>query len=175
MMAGSRQRGDGMTDPSTLGFVPSRILVPIDFSPSSLTALGTAADLASHFHASLVLAHVVPEFVTSTVPDFFPESKFLDHARKAAEGRFGAYQMELSGKGIDVSYCIEQGNDVAGHILRVIERERIDFLVISTHGLTGWHPLVFGSTAEKIVKMAQCPLLLLRSARPDTEQGEAAQ
>jgi len=147
----------------------------MDFSPSSLTALGTAADLAAHFRAALVLAHVVPEFVTSTVPDFFPESKFLDHARKAAEGRFAAYQIELSAKGINVSYCIEQGNDVVGKILRVIEREKIDFLVISTHGLSGWHPLVFGSTAEKIVKLAQCPLLLLRSTRPEAEQGETSQ
>ena len=164
-----------MADPTALSFVPSRILVPMDFSPSSLAALGTAADLAAHFRAALILAHIVPEFVTSTVPDFFPESKFLDHARKAAEGRFNAYQLELSAKGIDVSYCIQQGNDIAGQILLVIEREKIDFLVISTHGLTGWHPLVFGSTAEKIVKLAQCPLLLLRSAKPEEEQREASQ
>ncbi len=147
----------------------------MDFSPSSLTALGTAVDLASHFRAALILAHVVPVFATSTVPDYFPESKFLDHARKAAEGRFAAYQMELSAKGIDVSYCIEEGNNVAGNILRVIEREKIDFLVISTHGLSGWHPLVFGSTAEKIVKLARCPLLLLRSAKQDGGRDEGSQ
>jgi nucleotide-binding universal stress UspA family protein len=41
-------------------------------------------------------------------------------------------------------------------------------VVISTHGISGWHPLVFGSTAEKVVKLVQCPLLLLRSAKPDT-------
>ncbi len=174
-MAGKRVRGGCMTDPMSLIFVPSRILVPIDFSPSSLTALATSADLAAHFHASLILAHVVPEFATSTVPDFFPESRFLDHARKAAEGRFGSFQVELSAKGIDVSYCIEQGNDVVGHILRVIGRENIDFLVISTHGLSGWHPLVFGSTAEKIVRLARCPLLLLRSAKPGSKQDEASQ
>jgi nucleotide-binding universal stress UspA family protein len=41
-------------------------------------------------------------------------------------------------------------------------------LVISTHGISGWHPLVFGSIAEKIVKLVQCPLLLLRSAKPES-------
>jgi nucleotide-binding universal stress UspA family protein len=50
----------------------------------------------------------------------------------------------------------------------VVEREHIDLVVISTHGITGWHPLVFGSIAEKVVKMVQCPLLLLRSAKPET-------
>ena len=43
----------------------------------------------------------------------------------------------------------------------VIEREHIDMIVISTHGISGWRPLVFGSIAEKIVKQVQCPLLLL--------------
>jgi nucleotide-binding universal stress UspA family protein len=42
-------------------------------------------------------------------------------------------------------------------------------VVISTHGISGWHPLVFGSIAEKVVKLVQCPLLLLRSAKPDSK------
>ena len=52
--------------------------------------------------------------------------------------------------------------------MEAVEREKIDLVVISTHGITGWHPLVFGSTAEKVVKMVQCPLLLLRSSKPDS-------
>ncbi len=47
-----------------------------------------------------------------------------------------------------------------------IERERIDMIVISTHGISGWRPLVFGSIAEKVVKQVQCPLLLLRAVEP---------
>jgi hypothetical protein len=41
-------------------------------------------------------------------------------------------------------------------------------VVISTHGISGWHPLVFGSIAEKVIKLVQCPLLLLRSVKPET-------
>jgi nucleotide-binding universal stress UspA family protein len=50
----------------------------------------------------------------------------------------------------------------------VVEREHIDFVVISTHGMSGWHPLVFGSIAEKVIKLVQCPLLLLHSTKPET-------
>ena len=50
----------------------------------------------------------------------------------------------------------------------VIEREHIDMLVISTHGISGWRPMVFGSIAEKVIKTAQCPVLLLHSAKPVT-------
>jgi nucleotide-binding universal stress UspA family protein len=62
---------------------------------------------------------------------------------------------------------VEFGNDVAGAIIDVAEREHVDMVVISTHGISGWHPLAFGSIAEKVVKLMQCPLLLLRSANPE--------
>jgi nucleotide-binding universal stress UspA family protein len=52
--------------------------------------------------------------------------------------------------------------------MEVVDREHIDMIVISTHGISGWHPLVFGSIAEKVVRLAQCPLLLLHSAKPDS-------
>jgi hypothetical protein len=41
----------------------------------------------------------------------------------------------------------------------VIEREHIDMVVISTHGISGWRPMVFGSIAEQVVKRVECPLL----------------
>jgi nucleotide-binding universal stress UspA family protein len=58
---------------------------------------------------------------------------------------------------------------VAGNIMMVIDREDIDMVVISTHGISGWRPLVFGSIAEKVVKLVQCPILLLRSMKTDTD------
>jgi nucleotide-binding universal stress UspA family protein len=57
-------------------------------------------------------------------------------------------------------------NDVADSIMMLIESENIDMLLLSTHGISGWRPLVFGSTAEKVVRLVQCPLLLLRSIEP---------
>ena len=51
--------------------------------------------------------------------------------------------------------------------MEVVEREHFDMVVISTHGISGWHPFVFGSIVEKVVKLVQCPLLLLRSAKPE--------
>ena len=43
----------------------------------------------------------------------------------------------------------------------VIKRQRIGLLVVSSHGVTGWHPLAFGSTAEKLVTLAGIPVLLI--------------
>jgi nucleotide-binding universal stress UspA family protein len=58
-------------------------------------------------------------------------------------------------------------------ILRIAEHSGADMIVIATHGMTGWHKLVFGSVAEKVVKMAACPVLVLRAARK-AEQDETA-
>ena len=148
--------------------IPTRILVPIDFSSSSHVALEAAADLAKHFHAEIHLVHVLPMFPTTTLPDFVPETKFLEEQQKDAERSLSACKADLGGKGIKVSYSIEVGNDIAGNIMDVVEREHIDMIVISTHGLSGWHPLIFGSIAEKVVKLAHCPVLLLRTPKPES-------
>ena len=148
--------------------IPSRILLPTDFSPSADAALEMATDLAQHFHAELCLLNVIPMFPTTTAYDFFPETEFLEQARRYAETQFTSRQRALVSKGVHAKVCIESGNDVAGNIIMVIDREDIDMVIISTHGVSGWRPLVFGSIAEKVVKLVQCPILLLRSVSTDT-------
>jgi nucleotide-binding universal stress UspA family protein len=149
--------------------IPTKILLPIDFSPSSQAALEMAADLAKHFQAELFLVNVIPMFPTTTIPDLIPETEFIQEARSFAERHLAKCHMALTARGVKASSSVEVGNDIAGGIMDVVEREHIDMVVISTHGISGWHPLVFGSIAEKVVKLVECPLLLLRSARPGAE------
>jgi len=134
--------------------IPARILLPIDFSPSSHEALEQAMVLAQHFHAEIYLVHVVPE------------SGNVEEAKKQAETDFAVSVNSLTAKGIKTTASVEVDNDIAGKILDVIEREHIDLIVVSTHGTTGWHPLVFGSIAEKLVKLVHIPLLLIRTEKP---------
>jgi nucleotide-binding universal stress UspA family protein len=149
--------------------IPSKILLPIDFSPSSQAALEMAADLAKHFHAELYLVNVVLMFPTTTLPDLIPEGEFIREARAFADRHLVKCHAALTARGVKSTSSVEFGNDIAGSIMEVVDREHIDMVVISTHGISGWHPLVFGSIAEKVVKLAQCPLLLLRSAKPESD------
>jgi nucleotide-binding universal stress UspA family protein len=162
--------GEEIVMPEVRAFpsIPTKILLPIDFSPSSQSALEMAADLAEHFHAELFLVNVIPMFPTTTLPDFVPESEFIQEARAFAESHLAKCHAVLAARGVKSTSSIEVGNDIAGNIMEVIDRELIDMVVISTHGISGWRPLVFGSIAEKIVKLVQCPLLILRSAKPDS-------
>jgi nucleotide-binding universal stress UspA family protein len=147
-------------------FIPTKILVPVDFSSSSDAALETAADLAQHFHAELYLLNVIPMLPMGTKTVSFPETEHLHKAESDAERQLAVCDAALVSKGIKATSSFEIGNDVVGNIMLVIEREHIDMIVISTHGISGWRPLVFGSIAEKVVKQVQCPLLLLRSVEP---------
>ena len=155
-----------MSEANSFSTIPTRILVPVDFSPSSRAALESAADLAQHFGAAIHLVHVVPMFPATTLPDFIPETKFTEEATKEAERHFAVVIKDLTGKGIKLSSSVEVGDDVASAILETVESVKADMVVISTHGLTGWHPLVFGSIAEKVMKLVACPVLLLRTPKP---------
>ncbi len=164
-----------MPETNGLNTIPTKILVPVDFSDSSHAALQSAADLAQHFGAAIHLVHVLPMFPVTTFPDFIPETKYLDAARAEAERHFAAASADLAGKGIKVSSSVEVGGDVASAILEAVEREKADMVVISTHGLTGWHPLVFGSIAEKVMKLVACPVLLLRTPKPESSAKVASE
>ena len=154
--------------------IPTKILLPIDFSPSSQAALEMAANLAKHFQAKLYLVNVIAMFPPSTIPDVIPEATFMQQSRAFAESHLAKCKAALTAKGVKSNSSVEVGNDVVGNIMAVIEREHVDMVIISTHGISGWHPLVFGSIAEKVVKLVQCPLLLLRSAKPDAKAPRGA-
>ena len=62
-----------MTELRSIPSIPTKILLPIDFSQSSQNALEIASDLALHFGAKLFLVNVIPFFPTTTIPDFVPE------------------------------------------------------------------------------------------------------
>lgn len=153
----------------TLKSIPSRILLPIDFSSSSQVALETAADLALHFHAELFLVNVIPLFSSFNSEYVAPQVHFQSEEKAQAEEHLAKVQAVLTARKVKAKFSIELANDIAGAIMDVAKREHSDFVVISTHGISGWRPLVFGSIAEEVIKLVQCPLLLLHSAKPETD------
>ncbi len=157
-----------MSEANAVSAIPTKILVPIDFSSSSHAALDAATELAEKFHAELCLLNVIPAFPNVSLPDSISEAKIVEDAKKESERNFAVSLSALKAKGVKATSAVEVGNDVAGNILEAVEREKADMVVISTHGFSGWYPLVFGSIAEKVVKLVQCPLLLLRTPKPES-------
>ena len=143
-----------------------RILCPTDFSEGSLQALSAANDIATKLGAELSVIYVLP--VLSALPTD-PTTVFEVHQVQQRQDLLyedthkRLYEMtrELKEKGIQGRVFVEHG-DAAGEIVRVAEEQRIDLIVIATFGKTGWRRLAFGSVTEKVVRLAPCPVLVVR-------------
>ncbi|MGC2333309.1 MAG: universal stress protein [Candidatus Acidiferrales bacterium] len=143
---------------------PKVILSPIDFSNHSQEALETATDLAKQFGSQLLLVHAVPAITKlPSTTSIFHEAEFEQELHKDAEQRLKKVAEELEKKGLQVRTEVGIANDVGMEILRIAEHDSADLIVISTHGMTGWHRLAFGSVTEKVVRLASCPVLVLRA------------
>ena len=154
-----------MSNAHKAAFSAKKILLPIDFSLSSEAALEAATGLAEQFHAGIHLVHIIPEIPDFNGSDFFPETAVLQERRETVEEKLDARKEQLMLKGVAASFSIEEGNDIVGSLMRVIKRENTDMVVISTHGMSGWHPLIFGSIAQQVIKQVNCTLLLLQSGQ----------
>ena len=154
-----------MSNSHIVAFTAKKILLPIDFSQSSEAAFEAAAGLAQQFHAGIHLVHIIPEIPDLKGADFFQETAVLHKRDDAIEEKLEARKEQLVLKGVATSFSVEKGNDIVGSLMRVIKREKADLLVLSTHGLSGWRPLIWGSIAEQVIKQVNCTLLLLQSGQ----------
>ena len=147
-----------------------RILAPTDFSSISERTLGAAAELAEHFRAHLFLLHVVPP--VPLLPGDPQDGMLMEipsyqqALQESADGRLRELARKIVPKGVGYTVSVCQG-DPAREIVDSAERERIQLIVIATHGLTGWQHLVFGSVAEKVVRTSRCPVLTVRAGREE--------
>jgi nucleotide-binding universal stress UspA family protein len=143
---------------------PKLILAPIDFSDSALDALETAADLASRFGAGLLLVHVVPALPKlPTGVSIFKEGEYDGRLHLEATKRMADLSATYARSGLSVGSEVGTADDVGMEIVRIGQERRADLIVIASHGATGWKDLVLGSVAEKVVRLAPSPVLVLRA------------
>jgi len=136
----------------------SKILCPTDFSEPSYRAMAAAGELAVHFGAEIVLAHVLPDMPPVTPTAEKAETEFLASASRALDELIKERLAAVA----KVTPVVEEG-EAAEQILKLAAAQKADLIVIATHGQTGWRHLVFGSVAEKVVRQADCPVLTIRA------------
>ena len=139
------------------------ILVPIDFSDYSKNALKYAAQFAKKFSAKIYLIYVVEPMIYPA--DFsmgqvaIPSTDIDLHSR--AEEELNKLSKEIINGSLPVEILIKTGKPFV-EIIEAASANDIDLIIIATHGHTGVEHLLFGSTAEKVVRKAPCPVLTLR-------------
>ena len=142
---------------------PKVIMSPIDFSGHSHEALDSAVELASCFRSEICLVHVVPAIPKLPSPSaIFREREYEEELHKDAQNRLEQLAAKIRQRGLTVKTVVATADDVSMELLRVAEHNNVDLIVIATHGMSGWRKLAFGSVTEKVVRLATCPVLMMR-------------
>ena len=142
----------------------SSILVPLDFSAESRQALAYAVPFARQFGASITLLHVVEPVAT---PDFAKSFPLVIENEKMMNAAREQFERIAKLEGVDEDLCgrilVRHGRSFQ-EITGAARDARADLIIISTHGYTGLKHALMGSTTERVVRHAPCPVLVVRAA-----------
>lgn len=139
-------------------FNPTAILVPSDFSKASEAALPYAGALAEKFGAGVTLVHSLEPWLHAS---YALASTYNPKTAAACKKKLAALAQRTLPTGSVVKTLVRHGNpglEVAG----VARDLKIDLIVIATRGNTGLKHVLLGSTAERVVRHAFCPVLVVR-------------
>jgi nucleotide-binding universal stress UspA family protein len=140
-----------------------KVLFATDFSEGSKNALPYAVDLAKHYNAKLYVAHVIQDMAKTTgwyVPHASLEEVYADLEKSARTELSKTFTEEMRGFK-DIEHIVMKGVPYE-EIAKFADENQVDLIVLATHGRTGLDRLLFGSTAEQVVRYAPCPVLSVR-------------
>jgi len=152
-----------------------KILLPTDFSGCANYAFPYAAGIARATGATIICVHVVEPIVPavgySGLADPMPIADISDQLEDSAERELPELADCDDFNGLEVEEVIVHG-DPAAEIVRVAGEHEVDLIVVSSHGRTGLGRIIFGSTAEAVVRHASCPVLVVKPPPQEEESDE---
>ena len=143
-----------------------KILVPVDFSDNSQKVFMAAVNVAEKFGAEIVCIFVVQSFEDYSgffVPHM-PVVQFQEEMQVSAQRKMSDFLEDNLPDGLAGSSKVVVG-DVGEEIVAFAAQEKIDMIVMGTHGYKGLERVLFGSVAEQVVKTASCPVLTVNPCR----------
>jgi nucleotide-binding universal stress UspA family protein len=153
-----------------------QVLFPTDFSGCANYALPYAAAIARATGATIVCVHVVEPIVPAVgytgLAEPMPIADITDQLEDSAEQELPRLAECEECAGLNVEEVIVHG-DPAAEIVRVADERKVDLIVISSHGRTGIGRMIFGSTAEAVVRHARCPVLVVKP--PQEEEAKTSE
>jgi nucleotide-binding universal stress UspA family protein len=160
-----------------------KILCAIDFSEPSIEALKVSNELALHFASELLIVHVIPPIPVTGTSEAGPSVVFdLARYQGSLKGHYEGLLADAIDK--DVSKGVSQRSmvlygDVAREIARVAGADHVDLILVAPHSHSGLRRLFFGSLAERITRLAPCPVMsfvprMLAGEEEEKQPGEGS-
>ena len=147
----------GLEKKAKTGF--KKILVGTDFSDYSARAVAYAEMLSVKFGAEILLFHVIESF-TYSVTDSMTVVGHDQALVATANALIDNLKKGLDDRKVSATCFVEHGTAYR-EIVKKAEDEGVDLIVIGAHGRTGMEQLLIGSVAEKVVRLASCPVLTI--------------
>ena len=141
------------------------ILVPLDLTTKGDAIVSWAIEWAQLKRARLIFLHVLAPVHTYASPVLVDASAFEEmyaQARKHAEDELSKHVAEARECGVEARAHVRVGN-AGDEILSMARDLNAGLMVVGTHGRTGLAHIFLGSTAEKVVRLAQCPVFVVKA------------
>lgn len=145
------------------------ILVPTDFSECAALAFSPAASLAHLFKARIICLHVIepvlaPAIGYAPVSDPLPAMDVTGQLEDSANRELPHLAAREEWATLEMEEVMVRG-DAAAEIVSVSSERKVDLIVMSSHGRSGLGRILFGSTAESVVRHAHCPVMVIKPPR----------
>ena len=141
----------------------STILVPVDFSPVTSSVVGAAIALAEPTGSRLVVLHVLQP--PAVVADYGLMGSFvlpvMETMGQAASGRLERIKARIEARDLLVTTAQVTGASAARLIASEAGKRGADYIVMGSHGHTGFYDLLIGSTTSGVLKRASCPVIIV--------------
>jgi nucleotide-binding universal stress UspA family protein len=139
----------------------------MDFSEPSYDGLKVAVEMAKCFSAELILINVIQPLqpvASPGVPTGYYGKDYYEEMAQAAQKSFEEIVKTRVPGEVRVQTKVIEGHP-ADEIIRETETEKADIIVTATHGWTGWRKFIFGSVAEKVIRLSPVPVITVPPPR----------
>ncbi len=137
----------------------NKVIIPVDFSSVTSKVADYATGVAEKLGAHVIFFHVVNDFKGYEMMLVHPSfNQMIEDLKKESKAKIEALVDDHKGleKGVEGRIAV---GDAVEEIIALAEAEKADMIIIGTHGTRGLEKILMGSTAEKVVKKAPCPVL----------------
>ena len=141
-----------------------KILVPVDFSNESRRALEEAIEIAKAFGAEIRLLHccVLDVPAVSQTYGIATPANYVFELHEAASKRLMEWRSKVRAEGLNAEQTVSAQSPFV-EIPALADEIRADLIVMGTRGLSGLKHVLLGSVAERTIRSAKCPVLVVKS------------